>query len=238
MSISEKTKKNLLENTGFFEGNKNYSTVTGNGDGQGMSFGIIQFNFGQKTLQPLLKDYINNYEKRFEKIFDDKASEFKKVIYDYSNYEQIKWAKSITSSNGKLESEWSKLFEKLGKDEYNQKLQIKHASSYIKRALSLAKTFDIKTTQGLAFLFDQAVHEWSFKSSISTIKNDVNDYARRYFRRYKENMPEFERLGVILDYVRSNDGKNRRFAIRSGRGYVHGKTYDIDKFHLSYDDKF
>lgn len=42
MSISENLKEKLLKNTGFFEGEKGYSSVAGNGgDQQGMSFGII-----------------------------------------------------------------------------------------------------------------------------------------------------------------------------------------------------
>jgi hypothetical protein len=50
MALTDSLKDKLLRNTGFFEGNDGYSTVSGNFDGQGISFGIIQYNFGQGTL--------------------------------------------------------------------------------------------------------------------------------------------------------------------------------------------
>lgn len=117
-------------------------------------------------------------------------------------------------------------------------MQKKYAKEYFDRALSLAKKFEIKTTQGLAFLFDQAVQEWSFKSSVYSVEKEVEEYARRYYRMYKEDMPDFERLGVIVEYIRSTDGKKRRSAIRNGEGYVHGKRYKVENFKLSYKDKF
>lgn len=238
MSISRTLKDKLLRNTGFFEGDKGYSTVTGNFDNQGISFGIIQFNFGQGTLQPLLKEYINDYEAEFKEIFGNKASEVKNVVFNYSKSKQIQWGESITNRYGHLISEWENLFEEMGADKDNQRLQRKYAKDYINRALYLADKFEVETTQGLAFLFDQAVQEWSFKSGISTIQDDVEEYANKYFRIYKERMPDFERLGIILEYVKSDDGKERRKAIRLGEGNVHGKDYDISDFDLSYDDKF
>ena len=49
-----------LKITTFFEGGKsmNYQALAGDFDGQGTSFGLIQWNFGQNTLGPLLKKMI------------------------------------------------------------------------------------------------------------------------------------------------------------------------------------
>ncbi|WP_432666738.1 hypothetical protein R9X47_10295 [Wukongibacter baidiensis] len=239
MSISTSLKKKLLNNTGFFEGNKGYSTVSGNFDGQGISFGIIQFNFGQGSLEPLLKDYINDYESEYNSVFGSKAQELKKVVFDYSKSQQISWGGSITASdNYNLKSEWKALFEDMGSKLNNQNLQVKHAQSYFNRALSLASQYEITSTQGLAFLFDQSVHEWSWSESDSVVKEDLLYWADEYFRIEKKRMPDSDRCGTLLSYVRTRDGKNRRTAIRNGSGTVHEKDYDVSDFGLSFSDTF
>lgn len=135
-------------------------------------------------------------------------------------------------------SEWKTPLQNIGSKQNNQNLQRSHAVSYFTRAENLANQFDVITTQGLAFLFDQSVQEWSFSSSDSTVASDVNYYASEYFKIHKERMPDVERLAIILDYVRTTDGKNRRTAIKDGSGTVHGKSYDIDNFNLSYSQTF
>ncbi|ERM16534.1 hypothetical protein P615_23245 [Brevibacillus laterosporus PE36] len=59
--------------------------MAGNFDGQGISFGIIQFNFEQRTLQPVLKQYISYHEKEFYSIFGKETGDIlKKVVFEYS----------------------------------------------------------------------------------------------------------------------------------------------------------
>lgn len=82
MTISNDLKDRLLLNTGFFEGNDDFSTVAGNFDEQGVSFGIIQFNFEQGSLAPLLKDYINNYPSEFDTVFGTKADTLRDVVFN------------------------------------------------------------------------------------------------------------------------------------------------------------
>ncbi|MBI5874898.1 MAG: peptidoglycan-binding protein, partial [Deltaproteobacteria bacterium] len=38
-----------------------FAGLSGDFDGQGMSFGVVQWNFGQNSLQPLFKDMFANY---------------------------------------------------------------------------------------------------------------------------------------------------------------------------------
>ncbi|MGQ7278671.1 hypothetical protein ACT91Q_11935 [Brevibacillus thermoruber] len=241
MAISKSLKKKLLLSTGFFEGDDNYSTITGNFDGQGISFGIIQFNFGQGTLQPLLKEYMNNYEAEYKSIFGTaKAATLKKVVFDYSKSQQINWGNSISDPKNKSRvlAEWRDPFQKMGAKSSNQELQIKYAQDYFNRAETFADQFGIISTQGLAFLFDQAVHEWSFSKSISSIADKIDEVADQYRRSEGKRMPDEDRLSILLDYVKTTDGRNRRRAIKNGEGRVHGKDYDIRDFDLSYDDEF
>lgn len=241
LAISKSIKKKLLESTGFFEGNDGYSNVTGNFDGQGLSFGIIQFNFGQGTLQPLLKEYITDNEAEFKSIFGtSKAATLKKVVFDYSKSQQISWGNSITKSTktGEVLSEWKEPFKKMGAKLSNQNLQIKYAEDYFDRAESMAEQFGIISTQGLAFLFDQAVQSWKFTASHSSIEDEINELHRAHRKQEGTRLPDKDRLSVLLDYVRAGDERDRRRAIMNGSGRVHGKQYDVDDYGLSYDDEF
>ncbi len=48
-----------LNITGSFEGREGWKNIAGNADGQGMSLGLMQQNFGQGTLQPWLIEMYN-----------------------------------------------------------------------------------------------------------------------------------------------------------------------------------
>lgn len=240
MAISESLKDKLLLNTGFFEGDDNYSTTAGNFDGQGLSFGIIQFNFGQGSLQPLLKEYISNYETEYNGIFGSKAATLKDVVFNKTKTEQISWGDSISDPKNKYNviSEWNTPFMSMGTKANNRALQKKHAGSYFTRAESLASLFGITTTQGLACLFDHAVHEWSFSTSDQNVANEIKENADLYYQIEGKPMPDFDRLYTVVKYTRTTDGRNRREAIRQGSGTVHGKNYRISDFGLSYNDRF
>lgn len=50
-----------LNITGSFEGREGWKNITNNFDNQGMSLGLMQQNFGQGSLQPLLIEMFRNY---------------------------------------------------------------------------------------------------------------------------------------------------------------------------------
>ena len=236
MALSTALKKKLLKNTGFFEGNNGYSTIVGNFDGQGISFGIIQYNLGQETLQPLLNELIDNNYNTVVKCFGkSKAKTLKDVIKTYSKKEQLTWANNISTSKGNVKDAWKTCFEALGKEQCCINLQIKYAASYFNRALKFASSLGITSTQGLAYLFDQAVQEWSFSKSISTMQSSIDGYKQARGNAWNGDS---DILLAIHTYIRTEDGKTRREAIRNGGGIVHGKTYHVSDFNLSYNEYF
>jgi hypothetical protein len=234
-SITLSLKKKLLSNTGFFEGNNGYSNVTGNADGQGMSFGIIQYNLGQETLQPLLKEFIASHNTDFTSIFGATKAKSVKDMLKISTSKQVAWGDSISTPKGALVSDWQACFEALGKNSYCISLQISHAEDYFNHALNYASDFGITTTQGLAYLFDQSVHEWSFSVSKSDMLSSIAGYKLAKGSAWAGD-PDI--LTAIHTYVISADGQERREAIRYGVGIVHGKNYNISNFGLSYYDNF
>ncbi|MEN1988188.1 hypothetical protein [Paenibacillus hubeiensis] len=239
MALTDSLKDKLLRNTGFFEGNNGYSNLSGNFDGQGLSFGIIQYNFGQGSLQPLLKEYIQNNETEFKGIFGTtKAATLKDVVLNKTKAQQIAWGDSISTSGGGVVSEWKSLFEAMGAKSANQALQRKHAQSYLDRAVAFAGKFGIVSTQGLAFLFDHAVQSWSLDGESSIISEITS--LEKAWRNSGETgrYPDKDRLYSVLKGVKGSDPIARRTAIRNGSGTVHGKSYNISSFGLSYSTNF
>lgn len=58
-----------LNITGSFEGNDGWQNLGGNGDGQGISMGLLQWNLGQGTLQPIWNEMFYRYQSQFTNEF-------------------------------------------------------------------------------------------------------------------------------------------------------------------------
>lgn len=75
-----------LKITTYFEGGKsmNYQALADDFDGQGTSFGLIQWNFGSDTLGPLLKKMLDKDATAFAACFGDDADydTLKKALTD------------------------------------------------------------------------------------------------------------------------------------------------------------
>ena len=60
MGLKKSVLSQAIKITSFYEGS-GFDEVTGNFDGQGLSYGILQWNFGQGTLQPIFKNLFARY---------------------------------------------------------------------------------------------------------------------------------------------------------------------------------
>lgn len=93
-AFEERATALALNITGSFEGSGGWSTIAGNFDGQGMSLGLSQQNFGQGTLQPLLITMVQKERKLTQNLFT--ASNF-----DSMTRMLEKWSgRSIASAMG------------------------------------------------------------------------------------------------------------------------------------------
>lgn len=193
-----------------------YSTVIGNFDGQGISFGILQYNFGQETLQPILNSMITEYPEDMEQIFGNGYN----VLVNHlqgSKAELISWADSISDPEShQLQEEWKSRFEDLGGHPYCQKLQQDAMESYWKRAINpICKNYGLKTCRGFVMAFNIAVNEWS-----------LGDEAyNEIMGQFTDGMTEVQKLQIIAKY-----GSNlaRKQAIADGHGIVNGIEVDLD----------
>ncbi len=87
-------KEIALKVSGAYEGkNPSYSSLGDNFDEQGMSWGIIQYNFGQNILGPLLLKMKSKGEQKFNECFvDSNDLESLNTALAGSIQDQINWA--------------------------------------------------------------------------------------------------------------------------------------------------
>ena len=67
--VERKAMALALNITGSFEGSAGWANIAGNGDGQGLSLGLNQQNFGQGTLQPMLTVMLKNNREVVKPLF-------------------------------------------------------------------------------------------------------------------------------------------------------------------------
>lgn len=167
----------LLVTTGF-EGAStlDYGALANNFDGQGMSFGIIQWNFGQGTLGPVLQDMRVENEAVFDACFGENMNyETLRTALDSGNHiDQKSWAVNIQATNN---SGWKQSFEKIGGTPEFQKIQLKHAAKYhsnVKKCIRLMREIseelmrkvDLRT---YVALYDLCVQQNNLEAARSTI---------------------------------------------------------------------
>ncbi|SQI96732.1 hypothetical protein [Aggregatibacter aphrophilus] len=123
--------------SGTYEGKGGFASLSGNFDNMGMSWGIVQFNFGQNTLGPLLIDMRNKNTTLFNGCFsnNEDLSSLNKAL-DKGTNEQMKWA--IDMQN-KYNSRWKDIFNNLAEIREFQEIQIEHADKYIKTAIHIIR---------------------------------------------------------------------------------------------------
>jgi hypothetical protein len=104
--------------TGSFETNVSppdcFAGLTGDFDDQGLSFGALQWNLGQGSLQPLLQEMAEQHQGILQEIFGEHYSEFQAVLHSHQE-EQLDWARSIQDNRHRLIEPWQGLFKTLGR---------------------------------------------------------------------------------------------------------------------------
>lgn len=120
----------LLVSTGY-EGKAelDFEALAGNFDQQGMSFGIIQWNFGQGTLGPVLKNMRDTDPAVFDACFGENMNlqTLISALNCSDQTAQFNWSTGVQSSN---QAGWKLAFKNIGQVERFKAIQLKHAAKY------------------------------------------------------------------------------------------------------------
>ena len=208
-----------------------FAAMTGDFDGQGMSFGALQWNFGQGTLQPLLKEMLTNHNDIASSIFGANLNQLQQAISG-GKEAALSFAASIQDQSKKvIAAPWKQMFRSLGLTPEFQAIEAKGAAAYYGRAIKLCNDYELWTLRGRALMFDICVQNGS-------IPDKVRDLILTDFRKIDSSQPAEE---VELLRMRSvanrraeaanprfiEDVRTRKLCIAEGKGTVHGITYDL-----------
>jgi len=127
---------NALKITSVFEGGKvaNYQALADDFDGQGMSFGLIQWNFGRNTLGPILKKMLDKDPRAFANCFgeDTDYDTLKNALIAGDTVTELKWARAMETPTNR--AAWQTAFHKVGANATFQAIQYEEAVGKYHRA--------------------------------------------------------------------------------------------------------
>jgi len=231
--INEDLSYRCLALTGTFETSQPppdcFAGITGDFDGQAISFGALQWNLGQRSLQPLLIKMDEQHPAKMEAIFAERYSELREVL-NAPQDEQMDWGRSLQDPNRHVLNEpWRGLFKSLGRNKEFQHLQVQAAERLYDAAQDLAGEYNLKSERAVALMFDIKVQNGSIYSY-------VKEQILRDFDQLPDDAGEEERLVIVANRraEASNprwveDVRTRKLTIARGEGTVHGMHYNLEE---------
>lgn len=125
-----------------------FAGLSGDFDGQGISFGAAQWNIGQGTLQPLLADMLALHEDVMSGLFHERLDELRAML-TLPLAGQLSWARGIQDPVRKnIFEPWRGLFHALGRTPEFQAIQVRHAASIHAAARQFCDRFGVTTEKG------------------------------------------------------------------------------------------
>lgn len=236
-----------------------FGGLTGNIDGQGLSFGLLNFSFRAGSLPPLLQEFITKHPARFAAAFEKDAERFKAIVFatkpdpshpkrrvrdvarqmDFVNNQMNKYPKK--AEHNKIVPFWSTYFSRLENDPEFRKIQIKAVRRAAKRARYWFDYFGFKTERGFVFMFDLVSSHggaWldapKFKGKRKALLRSM--LAAKQAQTGQAALSERQKMEVIANMIADVSLPERRKRVRErklwfvkGRGKVQSTEWDIKK---------
>lgn len=209
-----------------------YAGIAGDFDGQGLSFGALQWNIGQGTLQPMLKEMLSTHEDVMSGLFHDRLDEVRSMLAS-PHSAQLDWARGIQDPAPHMIFEpWLGLFKALGRTTEFQAIEGKFADPIHKSALLLCAEFNVTTERAVALMFDICVQNNSINSATAAliradylaIPADIDplDAEVAKLRSIANRRAEASRPAFVEDV------RIRKLTIANGEGTVHGVPRNLE----------
>jgi hypothetical protein len=217
-----------------------FGAIAGNFDGQGISFGALQWNIGQGSLQPLWKSMYKQHEQTVREVMGPKFDEFINMLQQAKG-KQLEWAKSIQYTDEargrrvwRVVQDWKNRLQELGKTNEMIQLQVETAQVRYNIAIANCRQFELTTERGVALMFDINVQNGKVN------RNGVGDRIFEDYLRipsdHSDQEKQIEKMKVIAERRSAishprwrEDVKNRKMTIALGEGTVHGRIYNLER---------
>lgn len=210
-----------------------FAGLAGDFDGQGLSFGVLQWNLGQGTLQPLLRQLDADHPDVVRAAFGTAYWELREVLTE-SRPVQLAWARALQTANRRsLVEPWRSRFRALGLTPECQAAQVWAARERYEQARRLCRDYGLWSERGVALMFDIVVQNGSIRAATRQVILD--EYQTIPASATREER-EVARMRIVAnrraeasrrEYV--NDVRRRKLAIADGVGIVHGVGYDVGR---------
>ncbi|MEQ1821089.1 MAG: peptidoglycan-binding domain-containing protein [Fimbriimonadaceae bacterium] len=206
-----------------------FAGLSGNFDGMGISFGVLQWNLGQGSLQPLIQEMDNKHRSILKGAFSANYAELIQSV-KLPKSEGVAWSKTIQSNKFVVNEPWRSQFKTLGRTNEYQAIQTDHADANFRKALDWCKDYGLWSQRAVALMFDIRTQNGSIKPATKDLI--MADFAAL------PAMPEAEREVARMRIVANRraeasnpvwieDVRKRKLTIANGTGTVHGQQYDL-----------
>lgn len=220
-----------------------FAGLTGDFDRQGISFGALQWNFGQTSLPPLLRRLDQRYPDVIDQIFgfdndENYAETLRHIIHeDRSKTEQVEWSRSIQIRTSVVYP-WSYRFKALGRTSECQEIQLEFATDIMNRALDYCAEFGLTTERGVALMFDIVVQNGSMNRRRPNSTETVAQQVHREIGELPNNLQGEDRQIAIMEIIANRraeaakpqyveDVRKRKLTAATGEGVVHGARFKL-----------
>lgn len=210
-----------------------FAGLSGDFDGQGISFGALQWNLGQGTLQPLLQEMDRAHPQVLEEIFGEHCAELRAMLASDQS-EQLAWARSIQDPRRFVLFEpWRGCFKTLGRRAEFQAIQTAASAFLQERARGMCREYGLRSERGLALMFDIVVQNGSISP---LVRAQIERAVGALTPSGDPATDEVARLRIIANRRAEaanprwvEDVRTRKLTIANGSGVVHGRHYDLEE---------
>lgn len=226
--LSASLAQRCLALTGSFETGDGppdcFAGLSGDFDGQGISFGVLQWNLGQGSLQPLLVEMSERHPEAFRVVFEDQSDALLATL-QAGRAQQLEWARSIQHPMRKVVLQpWRSMFLALGRTSEFQAIETEHARRTFEQALALCDEYGLKSERAAALMFDIKVQNGSISAKVKA----------QILADFGAEQAEVDRMRIIANRRAEvckkrwvEDVRTRKLTIANGEGVVHGRRYDL-----------
>jgi peptidoglycan hydrolase-like protein with peptidoglycan-binding domain len=206
--------------------------ISGDFDGQGISFGVLQWNFGQGSLQPLVKDMVDRHPDVIRAVFGKSYEPFVEAL-DSTRDELLNFARSVQHPvTHAIFEPWRGFAKSLGRTPEFQAIQTEHAQGVFQRASALSQEYGLWSERGVALMFDIVTQNGGIDR---VTKARTMGEIQALPVALSEEDRETHQMEIIANRRAEaanphwvDDVRLRKLCIARGQGTVHGIPYHLD----------
>ena len=217
------------QTTAAFEGH-GFGKIVGDFDGAVLTWGYHGYTLLYGHLQAVLNKIRKASPRSLEMVFgSERATELISML-DLPRQEQLIWAReTVLNSSKRVRPDWHKQFASLGALNVTRKMQLQHSKEafWQKMALPQAALMGLREPLSLGMLFDAAIQQGGASSNAVALVNSARAATPGITEMTLRKILADALIGQISNERFRKDVAERRKSFVSGRGRVHGATYDL-----------